>query len=280
MLHSTEDLLVRRFDHPSGEPHYDPEREVSDHWGIAFVQSGHFEISVDGRAQRLEKGSILLTHPGLEFRCTHDGPCPNDVCLAIEFDKSARYGAEHGWVRAGWAARREATPKLACVERRLADATSAGDQFETERWALAALNALVGDSRDTGTRGHYAIRRSDVDLVVAACRAIETDPMRRLSIAERARALGLTSTRLTHAFRRYLGVSPHQYVVRHRLTAAADLLDQGFNVSDSSWRSGFENLSHFCRSFQRAFGVRASAWRRFSLPERRRKVQAFLGRLR
>jgi AraC-like DNA-binding protein len=119
-----------------------------------------------------------------------------------------------------------------------------------------------------------------VDLVVAACRAIESDPTRRESVAGRARDLGLTSTRLTHAFRRYLGISPHQYVIRHRLAASAALLDEGSSVSDSCWRSGFENLSHFCRSFQLAFGVRPSAWTRQSLPEKRRKVQAFLGRTR
>lgn len=219
--------------------------------------------------------SVFITRPGLEFRCAHDGPCPDDVCLVIDFASNAVDGAEHGWMRAGWIVRREPTPKLAYVERRLAIAAQARDQFETERWALAAINALLDDSQDTRTRGHYAIRRSDVDLVIAACRAIETGPMRRLSIAQRARDLGLSSTRLTHAFRRYLGVSPHQYVIRHRLIAAADLLDQGSSVSDSCWRSGFENLSHFCRSFQRVFGVRPSAWHRIGLPEKRRKVQAF-----
>lgn len=222
------------------------------------------------------QGSVFLTRPGLEFRCAHDGPCPADVCLALSFEPVAVTGAEHGWVRAGWVARREPTPRLAHVQRRLAGAVDAGDQFETERWALAALTALEADSRAARARGHYAVRRGEVDLVIAACRAIEADPSGQLSVAQRARDLGLTSTRLTHAFRRYLGVSPHQYVVRHRLARAAALLDQGSGVSDSCWRSGFENLSHFCRTFQRALGVRASAWRHLSLSERRRKVQAFL----
>jgi AraC-like DNA-binding protein len=66
-------------------------------------------------------------------------------------------------------------------------------------------------------------------------------------------------------------------VVRWRLAAAAALLDQGLGVSESCWRSGFENLSHFCRTFQRSFGARASTWRKLPLRERRRKVQAFLG---
>jgi AraC-like DNA-binding protein len=65
-------------------------------------------------------------------------------------------------------------------------------------------------------------------------------------------------------------------VVALLLTAAAELLDQGASVTESCWRCGFENLSHFCRTFQRGFGVRASRWRTLPLRERRRKVQALL----
>jgi AraC-like DNA-binding protein len=277
LLHATADLTAHRFDHPPDQSHHDPEREVADHWGIAFVRAGRFGLTVDGKDHHLVKDSVFLPRPGLEFRCVHDACCPDDVCLALVFDPAAVAGAEHGWARAGWAALREPTPRLAYVQRRLAHAVDAGNQFETERWALAAVASLEADSQDARARGHYAVRRADIDLVIAACRAIETDPTQRRSIAQRARDLGLTSTRLTHLFRRYLGVSPHQYVVRHRLAASTALLDQGRGVSDSCWDSGFENLSHFCRSFQRAFGVRASAWSRSSLAERRRKVQAFLG---
>jgi AraC-like DNA-binding protein len=113
----------------------------------------------------------------------------------------------------------------------------------------------------------------DVDAVIAICRSIEKDPVSRRSIAERARDVGLTSTRLTHYFRRYVGMSPHQYVMRWRLTVSAELLDSGLGVSESCYRSGFENLSHFCRTFRRTFGTRASAWQTLALRERRRKVQ-------
>lgn len=232
---------------------------------------------VQGTHHRLTTGSVLLTYPGLAFRCGHGGSCPDDVCLAVGFEPGAVAGVEDAWARAGWAARRVPTPRLAYVQRRLAGAVAAGDGFELERWALAGLTALVADAEGAGARGHYAPRPADLDAVGATCRAIEADPAARRSVAARARDVGLSSTRLTHGFRRYLGLSPHQYVVRWRLAAAAALLDDGRSVSDACWRSGFENLSHFCRSFQRAFGLRASLWPRIPLPERRRKVQDFLG---
>lgn len=135
---------------------------------------------------------------------------------------------------------------------------------------LAALRALSAD------RGAYSARVRDLDAIVATCRAIEADPVARRSIAQRARDVGLTGTRLTHGFRRYVGLSPHRYVVRWRLAAAAALLEAGHTVSDSCYRSGFENLSHFCRTFQRALGIRPKAWRALQSREMRRKVQDLL----
>jgi AraC-like DNA-binding protein len=279
LLHATPDLSVNRFDHPPHEVHDDPEGEVASRWGIAFVRAGSFDVVVDGARRQLSQGSVFLTRPGLEFRCQHGDQCPTDVCLSIGFDWGAVSGMEEAWERAGWAARESATPRLAYVDRRLASAAVKGDQFEMERWALAALAALQADTNGPMSRGRYAARRADVDAVVAICRAIETDPISRRSIADRARDVGLTSTQLTHYFRRYVGASPHQYVVRWRLAVSTESLASGLNVSETCYRSGFENLSHFCRTFQRTFGIRASEWYALTLRERRRKVQDLTGRL-
>ena len=158
-------------------------------------------------------------------------------------------------------------------------AIASADAFQMERWALAALTSLEVDACDRTVRGRYAARDKDVDAVIAACRAVEAHPEMRRSIADRARDVGLTSATLTRAFRRYVGASPHEYVLRWRLAVAAELIDSGVGVSETCYRAGFENLSHFCRTFQRTFGVRASAWRALALRERRRRVDDLTGRL-
>jgi len=273
VIHATADLSVSRFFHPPHEEHHDPELEVAGRWAIAFVRAGAFGVVVGGARHRLSEGSVFITRPGLEFRCMHGDQWPDDVCLSVGFEPAAVSGAEQAWEGAGWAARECATPRLAYVQGRMVGAVGDGDQFEMERWALDALTALQADTREPRARGHYTPRRAHVDAVIATCRAIEADPGLRRSIADRAGDVGLTSTRLTHFFRRYVGVSPHQYVMRWRIATAADLLDSGSSVSESCYRSGFENLSHFCRTFKRTLGPRASAWHALSLRERRRKVQ-------
>lgn len=274
-VHRTPDLAVSRVDHPPHDIHRDPEREVSESWGIAFVLQGRFDVTAHGQRCRLGPGSVFLTQPGFEYRCGHHVECPDDVCLSVRFRAEVVGEAEHGWARAGWFARR-AAPRLAYTQRRLARAVEAADRFETERWALEGLAALAADSRDQRARGPYAVRGPVLDAVMAAVTRVESDPTRVGSVAALAREVGLTGASLSQAFRRHLGISPHQYVVRHRLARAATLLAGGAAVSDTCWRSGFENLSHFCRTFQRVFGVRASAWRGLSPTEKRRKVQALL----
>lgn len=273
LLHSTADLTVSRFDHPPHEVHTDPDREVSSRWAVAFVRKGTFAIEIDGSRQNLRQGSVFATRPGLEFQCRHGESCPTDVCVSVAFSDDAVFGLEQAWDHAGFSAREAATPRLAYVDRRMSKAVASRDEFEMERWALATLDALQADAESASARGHYASRKSDVDAVVAVCRSIESDPTARRSIAERARDVGFAGTRLTYGFRRYIGLSPHQYVVQWRLVHASECLSSGMNVSESCYHSGFENLSHFCRTFLRTFRVHASAWNELPVRERRRKVQ-------
>ncbi len=276
ILATTTELSVGRFDHPPGEPHHDPDLEHGAGWGIAFVRAGRFDVSVRGDRLQLEPGSVLLSHPGLAFRCHHHERCPDDVCLAIEFDEAAVAGLEDAWTRSGRNARVHASPRLALAQHRLARAAAARDAFNLERWALAALDALVSEGAVTGRRGPYARSPRDLEAVLVTCRAIEADPAAQIRIADRARQVGMTAARLTHAFRRYLGASPHQFVLAQRLAFAARRLQGGASVSATSLDSGFDNLSHFCRTFQRALGARPSAWRRLPAGESRRKVQSLL----
>lgn len=278
MLHATEDVSVDRFDHPPHELHEDPDREVAGRWSIAFVVSGGFDVLLDDRRHRLSAGSLFISRPGLTFACAHHEDCPSDVCIAVGYSDAAVDGLEDAWTRAGWSARSVATPRLAYVQRRLQEATGPADTLAVERWALSAVDALAADSAGARPRGRYAARVADLDAVQHVCRLIEQDPTARRSVASRARDVGLTGTRLSHAFRRYVGVSPHRYIIRQRIRLAATLLDEGNSVSETCLDAGFENLSHFSRTFQRALGVRASVWRSLSSGERRRKVQALLAR--
>jgi AraC-like DNA-binding protein len=57
-----------------------------------------------------------------------------------------------------------------------------------------------------------------------------------------------------------MGVSPYGYLLRRRLEAAGKLLKDGASVTEACFAVGFNNLSHFTRSFRRHFGVEPSGF--------------------
>jgi AraC-like DNA-binding protein len=71
-------------------------------------------------------------------------------------------------------------------------------------------------------------------------------------------------------FARVLGVTPHQYLVRCRLRAAARLLaDPRISVTAIAYDVGFGDLSNFVRTFRRAAGVSPRDFRRAAKGERK-----------
>lgn len=279
-LLTTQDLALARFDHPAHEPHEDPDLEVADRWTIAFVMHGTFELACGGRAVQMRPGSLFVPHPGVHFSCRHHARCPDDVCLSITVAPHAAEPWADAWTRAGWVAREVPTPRLAWTRQRLHRALDQDDPLAREHWALEALGALVADTGPHTARGPYAPRARELDAVVAASEGIDADPARRRSVAGLALEVGLDAPRLQRAFARYAGTSPLAYLISRRLHLATQLLDAGATVSEACYRSGFENLSHFCRSFRRATHGRPSEWAGRPHREKREKVQAILGRAR
>ena len=55
-------------------------------------------------------------------------------------------------------------------------------------------------------------------------------------------------------FRELIGMPPHKYLVRIRLQHARVLLESGMSVTDVCYAIGFNNLSHFIRTFRAYYG--------------------------
>mgnify|MGYP002869379784 CR=1 FL=1 len=65
-----------------------------------------------------------------------------------------------------------------------------------------------------------------------------------------------TLRQLTRLFRSLYGMPLHKYVQTQRLERAASLLaDGGSNISEAASRSGWSNMSHFSKEFQKKFGM-------------------------
>ncbi|WP_429326029.1 helix-turn-helix domain-containing protein [Paraburkholderia sp. GAS348] len=84
----------------------------------------------------------------------------------------------------------------------------------------------------------------------------------RAPLASLAAAAGLSEFYFLRTFQRVTGVTPHQYVLRARLRAAAlRLHDDSAKVVDIALDCGFNDLSNFNHAFRAEFASSPRAWR-------------------
>ncbi|NEV01040.1 helix-turn-helix domain-containing protein [Bradyrhizobium uaiense] len=84
-----------------------------------------------------------------------------------------------------------------------------------------------------------------------------------ISLADLANDCGLSTSHFSRAFRQSTGLSPHQWLLRHRVDRAKSLLpDRKLSLSDIALACGFADQSHFTRVFARLAGISPGAWRR------------------
>ncbi len=88
-------------------------------------------------------------------------------------------------------------------------------------------------------------------------------PERRIRILELARIAGLSASRLAHLFRDQVGMTPLQWLERHRVERARELLlMSGRPILEICAEAGMPNPTWFARCFARHAGMSPREFRR------------------
>jgi AraC-like DNA-binding protein len=220
---------------------------------VSYVRKGSFGCESRGRFFELVAGSILVGHPGDEYRCTHDHVC-GDECLSFflapELVEAIGDRAQVWQVGAA-----PPLPEL-MVLGELAQAAADGrsDIGLDEVGALFASRFVeVVSGR---TREPAPVKARDRRRAVETALWIDANSHRELDLEGAAARADISPFHFLRLFSSVLGVTPHQYLVRSRLRHAARLLaDDDRPVTDVAYDVGFGDLSNFVRTFHRAAGV-------------------------
>ncbi len=84
---------------------------------------------------------------------------------------------------------------------------------------------------------------------------IKDNAKENINLESISNAVGLSRFHFLRVFKDTVGISPHKFVVQHRLKIAKDMLNNGVNLSIAAIESGFSDQSHFTRLFKQAYGV-------------------------
>jgi AraC-like DNA-binding protein len=247
---------VVRFDHPPEAPHIDPAQEISDAYSLTFVERGEFSVTIRKESLHFCAGDLLVSVPGLRERYKHPNAYASDICLSLHFEPETGAELFHG--------RRNGPHRLRDSNRsrylhyyvcKLVH--SPGTPVREDAVLVLAQSLLT----NYGGSGHFY---KSTQLHWYACRI---DTVRELmeshyaephSLASLARTAGMSRLHFAHVFRELIGVSAYAYLLGRRLEAARKFLSHGASVTDACFNVGFNNLSHFTRSFHRHFGTAPS----------------------
>ena len=77
----------------------------------------------------------------------------------------------------------------------------------------------------------------------------------RLRLGRDMKGMGVSRKHLTQVFKQKYDLTPSEYLIRVRIAAARQLLQDGSEIPDAAGMAGYENLSEFYDQFRRQTGA-------------------------
>ncbi|HMB27190.1 MAG TPA: AraC family transcriptional regulator, partial [Blastocatellia bacterium] len=104
----------------------------------------------------------------------------------------------------------------------------------------------------------------DERRIATAVRFIELHFRRPLSLEELSALVDISPYHFLRTFKQVIGLTPHQFILRRRLSEAAlRLRTTAEPVLDVALDAGFGDLSNFNHTFRAAFGTTPTEYRAF-----------------
>ncbi|WP_368904433.1 AraC family transcriptional regulator [Taklimakanibacter lacteus] len=230
-------------------------RHTHDQFGIGVIHQGA-QKSLSGRGMvEAGPGDAITVNPGE----VHDGAPIGDLGRSwriLYFDPEVISAAIDDMSEGKTGSFEFANPvmgdkRIAGRCRALFDAMTKGDEATTsvqrEELMLILLATLRPKAIDTS--------RAVPDAILAAKSMIDDDPARPVTLAELARAAGLSKFQLLRGFFRNTGFTPHAYLMQRRIDRARRLITGQLTLAEAALASGFADQSHMTRIFVRKYGL-------------------------
>lgn len=112
------------------------------------------------------------------------------------------------------------------------------------------------------TRDILNINYKDHNILDKRCEEIinyiEQNSLDQLTIRTLAKLVFLSESRLSHLFKKEIGISISSYLLHMKMRKAFYLIFQGYKLTDAAIQSGFSSSSHFSRSVLEKLGMSPS----------------------
>jgi AraC-like DNA-binding protein len=125
----------------------------------------------------------------------------------------------------------------------------------------ALLYHLFDKLSQRATGAPYPVSAPDIEAIYRVRNAMAASLQEALPVGKLLELSGMTELKLRKLFTQVFGKGLYAYYQQLRMQEAARLLkEEQLSVSETGYRLGFSNLSHFGRLFEEHFGMKPKKW--------------------
>ncbi len=258
------------------DPHF---QSVGDHshpyYEVYLFVEGRVDMLFSGRKRTLRPGDVIIVPPGTVHRAVIHGdetPYRRFVFwLSVPFCDALRAESETYLSAFDRASREKGLVlpmDLLAFNRLRGKLFALLEELSTDRLGRdAQIGLYVRDlmlflSREAQQKPRAKAPRGVLSPYEAIVAYIADHLEEELSLDSLSRIFYLNKYYIVHLFQANAGLSPHQYIIKRRLSACCEAMLGGAGLAECCARCGFDNYSGFYRAFVREYGVSPSRYLR------------------
>ena len=238
-----------------------------------LARKNRIKLRVEGKEYALSAGNVLLVWPGEEFEIL---TVPREGALALQFSSSCITECDDictvyhylNTVRLLDDSQAELRDTVSQFLLHAFKVEQDQELFYETRVRIDILEILIEVAKAARENSMKAqsveiISRNSASKMEKACSYITANCDKRITQAEVAENVGISTFYFSRLFRQYTGKSFNDYLNEHRIQKALMLLsNRRISIQDVAVNSGFQSISNFNKVFKKHVGCSPNEYRR------------------
>lgn len=256
-----------RMEHP-----YDFHREFHPFWEMIYVADGTLRVACQERVYTLKQGDLVFHRPmelhrlwsvdGCSFQVLVMGFCAEGTLLSQLKDTAFELTAQQQEHICDLIRQlQQSFPKAKSQFLQYAEEDPAACAPQLQTFANALETFLISLLHKPGPSQpkHQSLSQS-ARLYSRIVEALNGSPDGWITAGQIAKQLHCSESQIKQTFARYSDMGIHKYLLKLKIAAAMQLLQQGCSVNETSRRLGFANQNYFSTVFKRETGIPPSRY--------------------
>lgn len=251
---------------------YDFHREFHPFWEMVYVTEGTLRIACQERVYTMKQGDLVFHRPmelhrlwsveDSSFQVLVVGFCASGSLLAqLERTAFVLTGQQQTAMNALIQRLQQTFPD--CQPQFLRYVTECREAYASRLQMFANdlelfLISLLHESRQTQEKPQSLSQSAQ--LYGRIVEELNGSPDGWITARQIAQRLHCSESQIKQTFARYSDIGIHKYLLKLKIAAAMQLLEQGCSVNDTSRRLGFSNQNYFSTVFKRETGIPPSRY--------------------